>query len=150
MAIDMAENTVFPHFNMERMSKRVLSKNWKTAEPKQRQRFMDEFRRLLLNTYARTIVEYSNETIEYLPFKAGKKENYVLIRTQVKPSTGQPIPIYYSMAFKDGMWKVIDVKIDGVSLVRNYRSTFTRDIQKNGLDNFLDRLAAKNNKKQGG
>ena len=150
VAYDIAQQLVLPHFDIERMSKYVLAKEWGSASDEQKQKFMNEFKQLITNTYTRSIVEFSDETIDYLPVKPGNKVERVTIQTQVKPSTGKVIPIDYTLSIKDGSWKVIDVRIEEVSLVINYRSTFTRDIRKDGLDQFLLKLAEKNKQKQGG
>lgn len=145
----MAEEVVLPHFDFERMSKRVLARNWRPATDAQKQRFVNEFKNLLLRTYTRSIVEYSDQEIAFLPYKTRSNKDQVIIQTEIKQSTGKAIPIDYTMAYNSA-WKVIDVKIGDVSLVINYRSSFNRDIRRLGMEKFLDSLAAQNKAKLGG
>lgn len=141
---ELVNQIVLPHFDFERMSSWVLGKNWRTATPPQRQKFMEEFRTLLVRTYAKSLATYSDQKISYLPVRSSPQDTDVKVRTEVEQPGGLPIPIDYDLSLKDGQWKVYDVAIDGVSLVSNYRTTFATEVRQNGLDKLIATLAERN------
>jgi phospholipid transport system substrate-binding protein len=146
----LVEDLVLPHFDFERMSIWVLGKNWRRADAAQREQFVQQFRTLLVRTYAKALLEYTDQAINYLPFHAEADAKRVTVRTEVTQPGGLPIPIHYSMYLnKAGAWKVYDISVDGVSLVTNYRSSFASEIRHGGIDKLLERLVAMNEAKGG-
>lgn len=142
---ELVNQIVLPHFDFERMSSWVLGKNWRTATPAQRQKFVEEFRTLLVRTYAKSLASYSNQKISYLPMRASPQDTEAKVRTEVEQPGGLPIPIDYDLYLnKDGEWKVYDVTIDGVSLVTNYRTTFATEVRQKGLDKLIATLGDRN------
>lgn len=140
----LVNQIVLPHFDFEYMSQLVLAKYWRDASDAQKKAFVEEFRTLLVRTYASSLNKYSDQKINYFPSRNGA-EGVVLVRTEVEQPGGMPIPIDYRLHEKDGAWKVFDVLIDNVSLVTNYRSSFTREIRQGGLDGLIKTLKQKNN-----
>ncbi|MEZ5582446.1 MAG: ABC transporter substrate-binding protein [Candidatus Competibacteraceae bacterium] len=109
---------VLPHFDFTVMSRWVLGKYWRQATVAQRNLFVEEFRTLLVRTYSQALLEYSNETIKFLPMpQLPPDAKDVTVRSEFHPQTGAPIPVNYSLHLMDGAWKVYDVTVDGVSLV---------------------------------
>jgi phospholipid transport system substrate-binding protein len=143
----LAEEKILPHFDFERMSRMVLGKHWSKATKEQQQQFINEFRSLLIRTYASALTKYRNQNIEYKPFRAQPGETDVTVRTQIQQPGGQPLPIDYSLVKREDGWKVYDVVIEGVSLVTNYRGQFASEVRQSGMDGLIQRLAEKN--KQG-
>lgn len=139
----LADRLVLPHFDFTRMARLVLGKNWRTANDDQRKRFTEEFRNLLVRTYATALFEYTGQKINY---KAAKNidTNEVAVRTEVERGNGAPIPIEYYLYKPDAEWKVFDVSVDGVSLVTNYRASYSATIQNKGLDTLIKEIADKN------
>jgi phospholipid transport system substrate-binding protein len=145
----LVEDLVLPHFDFERMSIWVLGKNWRKADRQQQQQFVEQFRTLLVRTYAKALLEYTDQKLNYLPFHAEADAKRVTVRTEVTQPGGVNIPINYSMFLNDH-WKVYDISVDGVSLVTNYRSTFASEIRQGGIDKLLARLAEMNAKEAHG
>lgn len=143
----LVEEIVLPHFDFVRMSSWVLGKHWRTASDAQKKNFVQAFRMLLVRIYATAMAEYRDQEIVYLPLKAEPGADDVNVRSEVKMRGGPSIPVAYSLYLKDGAWKVYDVNIDGVSMVANYRTTFSHDIKQGGLDALIDKLATLNQKK---
>jgi phospholipid transport system substrate-binding protein len=141
---DLVNQIVLPHFDFERMSIWVLGKYWRTATPEQRKRFVEEFRNLLVRTYAKSLSSYRDNKISYLPMRSSPQDTDVKVRTEVDQPGGFPIPIDYSLFLKGDEWKVYDVTIDGVSLVTNYRTTFASSIRQDGLEKLIATLADRN------
>ena len=132
------------------MSKLALGKNWRKASPEQRERFIEEFRLLLVRTYTTAMLEYSDEEIVFLTFRDDLAKKKVKVRMEILQAGGPSIPMALSMYLnKQDAWKVYDVKIDGISLVTNYRSTFATEIRKGGVALLIDNLAARNAKVKG-
>ena len=142
---ELVDKIVLPHFDFERMSKLVLGKYWRKASTVQRSRFTDEFRNLLVRTYATSMKEYSDQKITYLPFDMKPTDTDVTVKTEVDQNSGFPVPIDYVMYLKNGEWKVYEVVIDGVNLVINYRTSFASEIAKpGGLDGLIDTMSKRN------
>jgi len=141
---DMVNELVIPHFDFISMSKWVLGKNWKSASESQRSEFIEQFKTLLVRTYARALMEYSGQGIKYLPVKQNPKSNLAVVKTELTSSGAQPFPVAYRMHQKDEVWKVVDVAVDGVSLVSTYRGSFATQIKKKGFDSLIKELIDKN------
>jgi phospholipid transport system substrate-binding protein len=135
-----------PRVDIQRMSGLVLGRNWRRASREQRQAFADEFRRLLLRTYSTALQELGNWDIS---FKALRNQHgkTVLVETKMTPAGAPSISIDYKMYDKDGEWLVYDIKIESISLVANYRSSFTRLVRKKGIDGLIKELSEANNQK---
>ena len=141
---DLINELVTPNFDFINMSKWVLGKNWRSASEDQQSRFIEEFRILLVRTYAKALLEYSDEVIEYLPIENSSKANHRLIKTRINGQGATNLPIDYHMYKKDDKLKVIDIDVDSVSLVSTYRGSFSSEIKKNGIDSLITKLTKKN------
>ncbi len=141
----LVDQIVLPNFDFELMSRWVLGRAWQQANPDQRRRFTEEFRTLLVRTYAKALLEYSDEDLQLLPQPTVGDGSEVTVKTEVRLKAGRPIQINYSMHLNNDGWKVYDVKVDGVSLVTNYRSTFASQIRANGMDSVIADLQQRNN-----
>ena len=141
---DMVNELVIPRFDFISMSKWVLGKHWKTASETQRLEFIAQFKALLVRTYARALLEYSGQSIKYYPAEQNPQSNLAVVKTELTSSSNAHLPILYRMHQKNEEWKVVDVAVDGVSLVTTYRGSFATQIKKNGFDSLLNELSKKN------
>lgn len=141
---------VLPHFDFERMSRYVLGKHWRDATPEQQEKFVAEFKTLLVRTYATALFEYTGQEIVYKPFRHEEGDRKAVVKTEIQPDDGPAIPIEYALAQRGDDWKVFDVKIDGLSLVTNYRSQYGRIVQTQGVDELITSLAEKNDRLMSG
>jgi len=142
----LVDEKLVPHFDLNRISRLVLGRYWKRATDDEKSSFQNEFKRMLVRTYSTAFHELDDWEMAFLPSRQGKNENNVLVRTQIKRD-GPPVAVDYRMRFKKGQWKVYDVKIEGMSLVTNYRSSFNRLIRTSGMSGLLAHLAQTNNQK---
>ena len=142
---ELVAEIVLPYFDFQRMSQWVLGHNWRIATTEQRERFVEQFRVLLVRTYGSALSEYADEKIIYLPFVEPGDAKTVTVRTEIE-HVGAPIPISYSMYRSADGWKVYDVAISGVSLVTNYRSTYGSIIRKEGMDSLIRQMAERNSR----
>lgn len=137
--------TILPHTDFDKISALVLGKLWKTATPEERERFKREFQTLLVRTYSRAFVEFKDWSIRYLPLEMEEGATKVIVKTEVLQPSLQPVAVNYRMLLSNGEWKAYDIMIEGVSLVTNYRTTFTNEVQTKGsLSAVIDGLAKRN------
>lgn len=144
---NLVEETVITNFDFDKIAKLALGKNWRKATVEQRQQFTKEFRLLLIRTYATAMKEYTEGRIDFLPFHGDLTKKKVKVAMEIIQAGGPSIPMVLSMYLnKEEIWKVYDVKIDGISLVANYRSSFATRIRNKGIDKLIENLAKKNEK----
>ena len=129
-------------FNYHQMVRRALAKNWKGRSDQERREFTGLFKKLLENSYASKLESYSDETINFTDEVI--KGKYALVKTEVvrKAST---IAVDYKLINGAGVWKIYDFVIEGVSMVRNYRSQFSKIIRKDSYEALVRRLTDKVN-----
>ncbi len=142
--LDLVEAKVAPHFNFARMAQLAMGKNWRQASAEQQKVLTNEFRILLVRTYTTAFTQYKNQTVEYRPLRLSPADTDAVVKSVIKQPGGQPIPVDYGMEKTDKGWKVYDVKIEGISLIENYRNTFNSEVQKHGVDGLIKALADKN------
>jgi phospholipid transport system substrate-binding protein len=142
--IELVENKVLPHFNFMRMTQLAVGKNWRQASAQQRDALTGQFRTLLVRTYATAFTAYRDQSISYRPLRTQPEDVDVVVRSQIIQQSGPPVGVDYSMEKTANGWKVYDVAIEGVSLVQNYRSTFSGEVQRGGIDGLIGALEAKN------
>lgn len=138
----LLEETIGTHFDFDEMAKRSLAAHWKSRGEADHQEFVNLFRTLLSNTYAGKIETYSGETVNYL--KERLKDGYAEVQTKIV-SAQTEISLDYRLIFKDGTWHVYDVVVNGVSLVKNYRSQFDRIIHRSSYEDLVITLRDKSN-----
>ncbi|MDH5711314.1 MAG: ABC transporter substrate-binding protein [Gammaproteobacteria bacterium] len=140
----IVDEYILPHLDDVTLAKLALGKNWRKASNEQKIEFVDQFRTLLVRTYSKSLQEFSDQTINFFPLTVKADEDKVTVKSEVLQSGGPTIPVDYSLRMKDNEWKVYDIKIDGVSLVTNYRGTFAQEMRKGGIEAILKMLQEKN------
>jgi len=141
----LVDDLILPHFDFAQMSQRVLGKHWQAANSTQRERFIDEFRKLLIRTYALALLDYVDREVRYFPVRAEPGARMVTVKTEIDRPGGAGMLISYRLHITDDdAWKVSDITVDGVSLVNTYQASFRSEVRKGGIDGLIDSLAAKN------
>lgn len=140
----MVETTVAPYFDFERITQGALGQAWRQATPEQQRQLVNGFKQVLIRTYARSLLSYSDEEIRYLPVKPGNRPSTVTVSTEVREPGAAPIPVDYRMHNNGGGWRVYDVVINNASLVGNYRSNFANEIRQVGIDGLIAKLSEMN------
>jgi len=146
----LVEEIVLPYFDFRRMSQWVLGKYWRKASPDQRERFVVEFRTLLVRTYARFLFDYAGEKVVYLPVGYASDATSVTVRTEIDLSDNTAVSVAYSLYPGPDGWKVYDVAFDGISMVTNYRSSYGRIIRTKGMSSLIDQMVQRNTVQAGG
>ena len=141
----LVNEVIVPNVDFTAMSKLVLAKYWRTANDAQRQRFVAEFKGMLVRTYTNSLSEYAGNTdIHYLKSVDRNDGNYVTVYTEIVQSGKTNIPVDYSLHQTDAGYKIYDVVIEGLSLVKNYRTSFAKQIADTSLDALIEDMAQKN------
>lgn len=141
----LIESKILPHFDFNRMTALAVGRDWKGANAEQKTSLINEFRTLLIRTYANALTSYKNQSIEFKPYKGKAEETETIVRTEVKQPGAKSIPIDYSLRKDDaGAWKVFDVVVGGVSLVTNYRDQFRQQVATGGIEGLIKSLQEKN------
>ena len=148
--IQVIEAKVLPHFNFASMTALAMGQNWNKATPEQKKRLVEEFRTLLVRTYASALAAYSEQRFDYRPLRARPTDTDVIVNVRVIQSGAQPVPIDYSMEKTAAGWKVYDVMVGGVSLVANYRTEFNATVRESGIEGLIRSLQAKNRSLEAG
>ena len=139
---------IFPKFNFLEMGKRSLgSKRWKERSPEERKVFIDAFGKLLENSYANKLESYHDEKINYVDEIV--KGKYAMVKTEVIRKNGT-VNVDYKLIRGGGEWRVYDIVVEGVSLIKNYRSQFARIIHQDSFDTLMEKLNAKVDKLEDG
>lgn len=128
-------------FNFKEMAKKSLDKHWNERTPEEQREFEDLFRKLLERTYSERIENYSDEEVSFLDEII--KGRYALVKTRIVNSQNKAIPVNYKMKQFDTHWEVIDVSIEGVSLVKNYRTQFNEILTNHSYSELITRLNKK-------
>lgn len=148
--IGLVEEKVLPHFSFESMTALAMGVNWRQTTPEQKQRLTQEFKTLLVRTYASAITTYRDEQFEFMPLRAKPTDTDVTVNVKVLKSGRQPIAIDYDMEKTARGWKCYNVYVGGVSLVLNYRTEFAAEVRKSGIDGLISVLQKKNKQLEAG
>ena len=139
----LINDLIIPVFDFNNMSRWTLGKHWKQASEEQRTVFTTEFKNLLVRTYAKAVLGFSNERVELLGTQTNPKNNMVKVNTEIVSDSGVT-PVNYYMHISDGSWKVVNVAFEGISLVETYRKSFASVIRNDGLESLIQQLVNKN------
>jgi phospholipid transport system substrate-binding protein len=133
-------NVLLPNFDTEYSARLVLGQTWRTATPEQRKRFVDAFYHSLLRNYGAALIDFTGDRFVVLPYKGDPGDTTATVRTEVKKSTGDKVPVNFSLRKTPEGWKAWDVVIAGISYVKSFRTDFAAEIQQKGLDDVITRL----------
>lgn len=142
--IGLVDAKVLPHFSFDSMTAIAMGVNWRKATAEQKTKLIQEFRTLLVRTYASALTSYRDEKFEFLPLRAKPIDTDVTVNVRVVKSGRQPIALDYDMEKTAAGWKCYNVYVAGVSLVLNYRTEFANVIRKSGIDGLIAVLQKKN------
>ena len=142
----LINDTVIPTIDLDSMGKLILGKYWKKASEEQRTQFVSEFKDMLIRTYAKSLVDYGHAKITVLPNRDKEQGKYYTVQSELDIGSGKtPLQVAYIFRKnKQDEWKVFDLAVDGLSLVKNFRTSFGQEIKETSLDALIERLANTN------
>ena len=136
----LVEEVLIPIFDTERMAKLVLAKNWKKATPEQQKAFSEGFQKILVRTYASAFAAFDGQEIVFREPKFNSAGDKAIVRSEIVAAGGPPIVVDYRLRFSNGQWKAYDAVIEGVGLLKSYRSQFTDEIRQKGIDGTISSM----------
>lgn len=137
----LVDKMIVPLIDFKAMSKLTLGKHWKTASKAQRSAFMGAYRNLLRGTYTKSLKDYANQDIRFFPKRTQIKGKYATVFSEFVPGGGKTnVPVNYKLRKVGDQWKAYNLEIEGLSLVKNYRTSFGKEISATSLDALIDRL----------
>ena len=142
----LVDKTIMPNVNFRRMTAAAVGPGWRQASPEQQQRLQEEFKQLLVRTYAGALAQVSDQTVSVKPLRAGAEDKDVLVRTEVR-GRGDPVQLDYRLEKTPGQgagWKIYNLNVLGAWLVEPYRSQFAAEINAKGIDGLIQTLSARN------
>lgn len=145
----LANEVLVPYIDFNRVSSLVLGKHWRKASATQKVAFTKQFQRLLVRTYSTAFREFKNWDIQYSPLRVTEGSKDVSVHTKVMRPDAAPVSVVYRMHSRAGDWMAYDVKIEGISLVTNYRSRFSREVRQGGMNSLIQLLTELNDKRAG-
>nr|VFJ66959.1 MAG: phospholipid transport system substrate-binding protein [Candidatus Kentron sp. DK] len=144
---ELIDEIIFKEIDFHRMSARILGRSWRAATSAQKEQFIAQFKIYLLRTYATALSAYKGQKIEYLPIRT-KTARAVKIQTRIQLTQAAPVEVDYVLLLSEkGSWKIIDMMVEGISLVVTHRSSFQSTVKKEGLSGLIAELEARNREK---
>jgi phospholipid transport system substrate-binding protein len=144
--IALVDTRIMPNVNFHRMTASAVGPAWRLATPEQQKRLQDEFKILLVRTYAGALAQVTDQTISMKPLRAGADDKEVLVRSEVK-GNGEAIQLDYRLEKTPGQgagWRIYNLNVLGVWLVETYRSQFSQEINAKGIDGLIATLTERN------
>ena len=142
----LVDRKIMPNVDFERMTASAIGPQWRQATPEQQKRLQEEFKTLLVRTYAGALAQVSDQTIVVKPLRASADDKEVVVRTEVR-GRGDPIQLDYRLEKTPGVgsgWQIYNLNVLGVWLVETYRSQFAQEISSKGLDGLITVLRDRN------
>lgn len=142
---------IMPNIDFDKMTRLTVGRPWRGATPEQRSALIEQFRALLLRTYAGALSRVTDEKVRLQPSHGQEATaTDTIVRTLIVASQGDPISIDYRLEKTDAGWKIYDLSILNVWLVENYKNEFLAPLNQGGVDNLIQTLIAKNRQAAGG
>ncbi|MFZ3220036.1 MAG: ABC transporter substrate-binding protein [Rhodoferax sp.] len=145
--IALVDERIMPNVNFQRMTASAVGPAWRQASPEQQKRLQEEFKTLLVRTYAGALAQVTDQTISMKPMRASPEDKEVVVRSEVRGGGSDPIQLDYRLEKTPGQgagWRIYNLNVLGVWLVETYRSQFAQEINAKGLDGLIALLTERN------
>ena len=144
--VALVDARIMPNVNFQRMTASAVGPAWRQATPEQQKRLQEEFKTLLVRTYAGALAQVSDQVISMKPLRMAAEDKEVLVRSEIKGG-GEAIQLDYRLEKTPGQgagWRIYNLNVLGVWLVETYRSQFASEINAKGLDGLIAALTERN------
>jgi phospholipid transport system substrate-binding protein len=144
--IALVDTKIMPNVNFQRMTASAVGPGWRQATPEQQKRLQEEFKTLLVRTYAGALTQVNDQVVSFKPLRANPEDKEVVVRSEVK-GRGEPIQLDYRLekiSDPSGAWKIYDLNVLGAWLVQTYKTQFAQEINAKGIDGLIATLAERN------
>jgi phospholipid transport system substrate-binding protein len=142
--MDLVNTKILPYVDSDKMTAQAAGRFWRQASPDQQKQLAEEFRTLLVYTYAGALSQIKNETVEFKPMRSDPADTEVEVRSQVNVARGEPVQLNYRLNKTAQGWKIFDINVLGAWLVETYKGNFASEIGKSGIDGLIAKLAERN------
>jgi phospholipid transport system substrate-binding protein len=142
----LVDAKVMPNVNFRRITASAVGPGWSKATPEQQKQLQEEFKSLLLRTYAGALSQITDQTITVKPLRASPDDTEIVVRTEVR-GKGEPIQLDYRLEKTPGAgsgWKIYNLNVMGVWLMETFRSQFAQEINAKGVDGLIATLKSRN------
>jgi phospholipid transport system substrate-binding protein len=140
----LVDQKIMPYVDFQRMTASAVGRNWRSATPEQQAKIQAEFKTLLVRTYAGALSQVRNHTISVKPLRAAPSDTEVVVKSELKSGSQQPIALDYRLEKTAQGWRVYDMNVMGVWLIETYRADFGSVINAGGIDNLIAKLQERN------
>lgn len=141
--VALVDSKIMPNVNFQRMTASAVGRAWRSATPEQQKRLQEEFKALLMRTYAGALSEIKDQTINLKPLRMAADDTEVTVRTEIK-GRGDPIALDYRLEKSGSSWKIYDLNVASVWLIETYRTQFSQEINATGIDGLIAKLVERN------
>ena len=143
VVMQFVENKILPNVDFQKITQSAVGRYWREATPAQRTELEQQFKQLLVYTYAGAVKQIKDQKVKLLPYREPANAQDVTVRTRVI-NNGEPLQLDYRLENTPAGWKITDVNVMGIWLVDNYRSVFAQEIGQKGIDGLIATLKEKN------
>ncbi|MGQ0708516.1 MAG: MlaC/ttg2D family ABC transporter substrate-binding protein [Rhodoferax sp.] len=144
--VAVVDQRIMPNVNFQRMTASAVGPAWRQATPEQQKQLQDEFKTLLVRTYAGALAQVTDQTIAMKPLRAAPEDKEVLVRSEIR-GRGDPIQLDYRLEKTPGQgagWRIYNLNVLGIWLVETYKSQFAQEISAKGIDGLIASLSERN------
>jgi len=141
--VQVVDTKIMPNVNFLRMTASAVGRSWRQATPDQQKRLQEEFKTLLVYTYAGAASQIKDQTVEFKPSRNRPGDTDVIVRTIVR-GKGDPVQLDYRLEKAGDTWKIYDVNVLGAWLVQTYQSSFAQEVNASGIDGLIAKLVERN------
>lgn len=141
--VALVDAKAMPYVNFQRMTAMAVGRNWRSATPEQQKRLQEEFKVLLVRSYAGGLKTVNDQSLTIKPMRSSPGDTEVVVRTELR-GKGEPVQLDYRLEKSGDTWRIYDVNVLGVWLVEQYRTSFNQEIAAGGIDGLISKLAERN------
>jgi len=144
--VTLVDTRIMPHVDFQRMTASAVGPGWRQASTEQQKRLQEEFKILLVRTYAGALSQVSDQVVVIKPLRASPEDKELVVKTEVRGG-GDPIQLDYRLEKTPGQgsgWRIYNLNVLGVWLVETYKSQFAQEINAKGIDGLIESLATRN------
>lgn len=140
----LVDQKIMPYVDFQRMTASAVGRSWRSATPAQQSKIQAEFKTLLVRTYAGALSQVRNHTIDVKRLRAAPSDTEVVVKSELKSGSQQPIALDYRLEKTAQGWRVYDMNVMGVWLIETYRADFGSVINAGGIDSLISKLQERN------
>ena len=140
----LVDQKIMPYVDFQRMMASAVGRSWRSATPAQQSKIQAEFKTLLVRTYAGALSQVRNHTIDVKRLRAAPSDTEVVVKSELKSGSQQPIALDYRLEKTTQGWRVYDMNVMGVWLIETYRADFGSVINAGGIDSLISKLQERN------